>query len=186
MALRTGTLIVNPIVIEDTTIPQPAVYADHVQGGAHSGATLSSRDGLEAWHRQWGMFFTVYNDSGNNGTYILKYGKNSTTITDNANWELFAGVSGNNAKKIDQSINGTGSINLPARCLLIAVMINAASEFPNAKVGWTSGNDDLVMQQDIPAGFSVFNKGIWIAQPITIYFAGIDLQSTCSALIIQF
>lgn len=187
MASRQGTLLTAPVRIQDDQIPQPVAYANEVSGGAQSGPTLLSRDQVALWNRQWGMFFTVYNDTGNNGTYYLKYSKVSTNLSDNGNWELFAGAGGSNAnKKIDQSILTTGSINIPANCLLMALMINAAADFAAIKIGWTSGNDDIVLTQPAQTGFNVFPKGLWIPQPVTIYFSGIEQQSTCSALIIPF
>lgn len=186
MALRIGTQLISPVRIQDDTIPEPVAFSNEIQGGAQSGATLSNRDATPVYFRQFGMFYTVYNDSINNGTYILKYGKTSTDLSDNGNWDLFAGAAGNNVKKIDQSILNTGSINLPANCILYMILINAAAELLAGLVGYTSGIDNLVMTQDMPAGFNAFTKGIYIPSPTTIFFAGINVQSTCSAIIFQF
>lgn len=187
MAGRTGTLGIAPFVIQDDAINQPAVFSDHVQGGAHSGPTLASRDALEVWHRKFGMFFTVYNDSNNNGTYVLRYGKTSTNLTDNGNWELFAGASGgNNVKKIDQSINGSGAINLPANCVLLMILVNAGAPLAAASVGWIDGEDTVIMAQPMASGYNPFLKGQVIPGPTTLYFNGITTQSTCSVIIIQF
>lgn len=188
MAGRTGTLGIAPFVIQDDTINQPAVFADHVQGGAHSGPTLAARNALEVWHRQFGMFYTVYNDSNNNGTYVLRYGKNSTNLTDNLNWELFAGStnSGSNVKKLDQIINGSGSINIPGNNVLLMIIINAGAPLDAASAGWIDGQDTVIMTQPMAAGYNPFLKGQVIAAPTTLYFNGITTQSTCSVIIIQF
>jgi hypothetical protein len=189
MAGRTGTLGISPFVIQDDTIPQPAVYSDHVQGGHHSGVNIAARNALETHHRQFGMFYTVYNDGVNTGTYVLKYGKTSTNLADNGNWELFASASGgagSAVQKIDQSINGSGSINLPAGCILYMVLINAAAPLPAASAGWLDGTDTVVMQQSMASGYNPFLKGQFIATPTTLYFNGIDTQSTCSVIIFQF
>lgn len=187
MASRIGTVLISPVRIQDDTIPQPVAFANEINGGAQSGPSLASRDACPLWNRNWGMFFTVYNDSGNNGTYSLVFGKSSTNMADNGNWNLFAGSGAqSNVKKIDQSILTTGSINLPANCLLYSIIINAGLELPNAKVGYSAGVDDLVMQQDMPAGYNSFNKGVFLPSATTIYFSGIDTQSTCSVIVFQF
>lgn len=186
MAARQGTLGISAFRIQDDTIPQPAAFSNEIQGGAQSGPTLSSRDAIPLYLRQFGMFYTVYNDSNNNGTYILKYGKVSVNLIDNGNWDLFAGVAGSSVKKIDQVILNTGSINLPANCILYMILVNAAADLPAALVGYTNGQEDLVLTQDMPPGFNPFIKGIYIPTPTTIFFAGINVQSTCSAIIFQF
>ncbi len=187
MATRIGTTIISPIRIQDDTIPQPVAYVNELQGGAQSAPTLANRDATPIWARQWGMFFTVYNDGSNNGTYQLTYGNVDQNIMNNANWKLFAGTPTNNSvRKIDQSILTSGSISIPANCLLIAIIINAGAELLAASAGYTDGVDDLIMQQDIPAGFFPSTKNIYLPQPTTVYFNGITTQSICSLIIAQF
>jgi len=187
MALRIGTQIVSPVRIQDDTIPQPVAFVNELQGGAQSGPNLVARNAVPVYLRQFGMFYTVYNDGTNNGTYYLKYGKTSTDPSDNGNWELFAQGSGTSGiKKIDQVILNTGSINLPANCILYMIMVNAAAELASSAVGYTNGSDELVMTQLMSVGYNPFIKGIWIAAPTTIYFSGISAQSTCSVIIFQF
>lgn len=187
MAIRIGTPLISPVRIQDDNIREPVAYVNELQGGAQSGPSIVDRDAVPIWLRQWGMFFTVYNNAGNNGTYVLTYGLVDADISNNANWKLFASGSGSsNVKKIDQSIQGSGSINIPVNSLLMIIMINAGAELPAAKIGFTLGNDDLVMTQDLPAGYNSFTKNIFLPNPTTIFFSGIDTQSTCSVIILQF
>lgn len=172
--------------IEDDNIPNPVAFVNELQGGAQSSALLTDRDAVPIYYRQWGMFFTVYNDGANNGTYVLTYGKNSTTITDNTNWVLFAGGGSKSIQKIDQVINNTGSITIPPNCFLLAILVNAAADLPVFNVGYTSGAGDLVMTQDASPGYNTFNKGIYIPGSTTIFFSGVAVQSTCSVIIATF
>lgn len=187
MASRVGTQIISPIRIQDDTIPQPVAFVNELQGGAQSGPTLAGMFAIPVWLRQFGMFYTVYNDGANNGTYVLKFGLNSLNIADNSNWQLFAGSSTNsNVKKIDQAILNQGTINLPANSFLLTLMINAAAELVAASIGYSAGGTDLMMTQDIPAGYYPLTKGIFYPAITTIYFNGITTQSLCSAIFIQF
>lgn len=186
MAIRQGTTIISPIRIQDDTIPNPVAYVNELQGGAQSGTTKANRDAVPVYLRQWGMFFTVYNDGSNNGTYQLVYNNIDTDITNNANWKLFAAQGGSNVTMVNQSVLTSGSITLPAKCLLICVIINAQAELTAASVGYSSSTDELMMIQDIPAGYFPLTKNIYFPQITTIFFNGITTQSVCSVIIAQF
>lgn len=54
--------------------------------------TLAKRNSFPRGLRTWGMRFTVFNDGGNNGEYVLVYGLNSTDIGDNTNWQKKADI----------------------------------------------------------------------------------------------
>jgi hypothetical protein len=187
MAGRTGTLIINPVRIQDDTIPQPVAYVNELQGGAQSGPALSDRDAVPTYLRQWGMFFTVYNNGANSGTYVLTYNNVDTNISNNGNWKLFAGAGGSSGvKKLDQAVLGSGSINIPGPCLLLMVLVNASSDLTLGMVGYNTGTDEIVMMQPMSTGFNPFMKGIFYPASTTIVFSGITTQSTCSAIILQF
>ena len=71
-----------------------SAYSFEINGGLHSYETILQRDQIIQERRDWGMLVNVYNnisDTTKNGTYQLKYGLNSTTITDNVNWVIFSG-----------------------------------------------------------------------------------------------
>ena len=91
MAQNSGTLIIAPIRPNDSLDQIASVYANETMGGHHGYATLSERNSLIAARRNWGMLVTVYNDGtpSNNNTYQLVYNLNSTTITDNNNWQVY-------------------------------------------------------------------------------------------------
>lgn len=187
MAQRTGTLITAPIVINDDTIPYAVADQEHIQGGAHAGPTLASRNGLAVWHRNWGMTFTIYNGGPDNGKYVLKYGQASTNLADNANWVLEVSSSGvSNVVKLDVVVNGNGTLQVPANSILYMLMVNALGAMSAFAVGYTPTGDELVMRQPIDPGYQPFLKGIWIVTPTTIYFQGVTPQSTCSAIIFKF
>ena len=74
-----------------------SAYSFEINGGLHSYETIVQRNQIIQERRDWGMLVNVYNnvvDTTKNNTYQLKYGISSTTITDNANWVVFAGGSG--------------------------------------------------------------------------------------------
>jgi hypothetical protein len=74
-----------------------SAYSFEINGGLHSYETILQRDQIIQERRDWGMLVNVYNnisDTTKNGTYQLKYGLNSTTITDNVNWVIFSGGGG--------------------------------------------------------------------------------------------
>ena len=92
-----GTLVgaaIRPINPDDQIA---SAYSFEINGGLHSYETILQRDQIIQERRDWGMLVNVYNnvsDTAKNNTYQLKYGVNSTNITDNANWVVFAGGSG--------------------------------------------------------------------------------------------
>lgn len=187
MAARTGTLTPSTIRIQDDTIPQPIAIANEILGGWHAVNTLADMGNIPVWLRQFGMAAVVTNDSINNGIYILTLGFVDGNIANNANWKPFTLSGGSsNCKKLDQVILNNGTINLPSNCILFLIMVNAAAELPNFNVGVTNGGGELIMTQDVGAGFSTFQKGSWVPAPTTIYFSGIDTQSTCSVIIFTF
>lgn len=185
-----GTLVAAPIRINDTTIPAPVAYANELNGGLQSVATLALMQAIPIWYRAWGMEVRVYNDStsSNNGKYVLTYGNTSTNLNDNGNWVLETGASGitGNLQKLDQSILNSGSITVPANSLLLIVMVNAAADLPNFNVGYTSGAGDIVMTQDAPTGITPWTKNVYLPGSTTIYFTGITTQSVCSVIIATF
>lgn len=187
MATRTGSLITAPLRIEDDTIPLPVVYQAEVNGGAHSGATLASRNALPVYYRDWGMSYTVYNDGANNGRYILKYGFFSTVLTDNQNWVLdtAATVTLNVIKK-SATINGTGSIVVPDKAMLYSILVEATGAMTLFKAGLSAGADDLVMGQPIDPVPTNFHKGIYYPTTVTVFFTGVTPQSVCSVVYFQF
>ena len=91
-----GTLVTAAIRPNDSNDKIASAYAVEVKGGLHSYATLSERNNIISERREWGMIVNVYNDAtpANNTSWILKYGKVNTTITDNLNWEKYLGSSG--------------------------------------------------------------------------------------------
>src|ERR1700744_5759824 len=187
MAQRIGTTVTAPMRINDDTIPYPIAYANEIQGGAQSVATLAQMDAIPVWNRQFGMSCRVYNDGANNGNYILTYGNSSTNLADNGNWVLeSSAASSGNIKKLDASILNVGTIQLPANCFFIAIVINAGADLPALNVGYTSGAGDLLMTQDCPMGYQTWNKGIFIPASTTIYFSGVSTQSTCSLIFATF
>lgn len=92
-----GTLVgaaIRPINPEDQIA---SAYSFEINGGLHSYETIIQRNQIIQERRDWGMLVNVYNnvvDATKNGTYQLKYGYSSTTITDNNNWVIFGGGSG--------------------------------------------------------------------------------------------
>ena len=94
MSKNTGTLVGAAIRPIDSADLISTAYENEIRGGHHGYATLAERNAIIIQRRGWGMLCTVYNDGSNNGTYQLKYGYSSTTITDNSNWILFSGGSG--------------------------------------------------------------------------------------------
>jgi hypothetical protein len=94
MSKNTGTLVGAAIRPIDSNDLISTAYENEIRGGHHGYETLSERNSIIIQRRSWGMLCTVYNDGSNNGTYQLKYGYSSTTITDNSNWILFSGGSG--------------------------------------------------------------------------------------------
>lgn len=187
MAIRIGTIVTAPIRIEDDTIPFPVVYQEEVQGGAHSNATLANRNALALWYRQWGMTFRVYNDGVNNGNYILKYGNVDTDLSNNANWVLEVTTGGpSNLLKLDGTINGTGTLIVPANAMLYSILVVATGPITLFKAGLSAGLDDLVMGQPVPSGPNNFHKGLWCVAPTTVFFTGVTPQSVCSVIYFQF
>jgi hypothetical protein len=91
-----GTLVTAAIRPNDSNDKIASAYAVEVKGGLHSYATLLERNNIISERREWGMIVNVYNDTtpANNTTWILKYNKVNTTITDNLNWEKYLGSSG--------------------------------------------------------------------------------------------
>lgn len=74
-----------------------SAYSFEINGGLHSYETILQRNQIIQERRDWGMLVNVYNnvaDTTKNNTYQLKYNASSTSITDNANWVVFAGGSG--------------------------------------------------------------------------------------------
>ena len=94
MSTNVGTLVGAAIRPIDSADLISTAWDNEIRGGHHAYATLSERNGIIIQRRSWGMLCTVYNDGSNNGTYQLKYGYSSTTITDNNNWIPFAGGGG--------------------------------------------------------------------------------------------
>lgn len=187
MASREGTTLISPVRIQDDTIPQPVAFANELNGGAQAGATLSLRDSLPVYARAWGMFFVVYNDTGNNGTYQLTYGNINTNISDNGNWKLFnPGSAASNVRKIDQSILNNGSITSIGFSILLMVLINAQGSLSGVTIGYNSGADDLMIAQAVPAGYFPIIKGIVLPTPTSIWFNNISVQSTCSLILLTF
>lgn len=84
-----GTLVGSAIRPIDDLIPIASAYGNEIKGGHHSYATKAEMFAIIEPRREWNMLCTVYNDGANNGTYILKYNKYSTIITDDQNWVLF-------------------------------------------------------------------------------------------------
>lgn len=189
MALRTGSIVTAPVRIEDDNIQYPIAYQDEILGGAHSGATLASRDGLAVWYRQFGMYFTVFNDGANNGRYLLKYGQNSTNLADNLNWVLDNSGGGPvtlNVLKLSATINATGSLVVPANAMLYSILVEATGPITLFKAGLSAGTDDLVMVQPVPSGSNNFHKALWCPTSITVFFSGVTPQSPCSVIYFQF
>lgn len=187
MSLRTGTVITAPIRIIDTAIPAPVAYQEEIQGGHHGGAALTDRNALELWYRGWGMTFTVYNDGANNGRYVLTYGFFSTNMVDNQNWVKEVVTGGpSNLLKLDASINGTGTLVVPANAMLYSILVIAAGSITLFKAGLSAGLDDLVMGQPLPSGPNNFHKGLWCATSTTVFFTGVTPQSVCSVIYFQF
>ena len=91
-----GTLVTAAIRPNDSNDKIASAYAVEVKGGLHSYATLLERNNIISERREWGMIVNVYNDTtpSNNTTWVLKYNKVNTTISDNANWEKYLGSSG--------------------------------------------------------------------------------------------
>ena len=94
MSINTGTLITSTLRPNDSADLISTAWDNEIRGGHHAYATLSERNTIIIQRRSWGMLCTVYNDGSNNGTYQLKYGYSSTTITDNNNWVAFSGSGG--------------------------------------------------------------------------------------------
>lgn len=187
MAGRVGTLTISPMRIQDDTIPQAIAFANEINGGWQGAPTFVTMGQIPLWNRAWGMACVVYNDSSNNGIYVLTYGNTSTNLADNGNWKpLLLTSSTSNVSKIDQSINGSGTINLPANSLLFAILVNAVAELPAFNVGLTNGGGELVMTSDVASGFPVFVKSMYFPTATTIYFTGVATQCTCSAIIFTF
>lgn len=114
MSLNTGTLVGAAIRPIDSADLISTAWDNEIRGGHHAYATLSERNSIIIQRRSWGMLCTVYNDGTNNGTYQLRYGYSSTTITDNNNWVPFTGGSGSAGSEywLDPVISV--SINEPA------------------------------------------------------------------------
>lgn len=94
MSTNVGTLVGAAIRPIDSADLISTAWDNEIKGGHHAYATLSERNAIIIQRRSWGMLCTVYNNGSNNGTYQLKYGYNSTTITDNNNWVAFSGSGG--------------------------------------------------------------------------------------------
>ena len=94
MSTNVGTLVGATIRPIDSADLISTAWDNEIKGGHHAYATLSERNNIIIQRRSWGMLCTVYNDGSNNGTYQLKYGYSSTTITDNNNWVAFSGSGG--------------------------------------------------------------------------------------------
>lgn len=95
MSKNTGTLITSAIRPNSTDDLIASAHDNELKGTLHTYTSTGGRDAIIEARRSWGMLCAV--TSGVSvGTYQLKYGQNSTTITDNANWVLFnsTGTSG--------------------------------------------------------------------------------------------
>lgn len=188
MGLRQGTTVISPVRIQDDTIPNPVAYANEINGGTQSGATLALRDATPTFLRNWGMFFVVYNDGNNDGTYQLVYGLVDTNLANNANWKLFqssTGTSSGGIVTLNQSILGSNSITTPnGLYMLLATLINAQTSMTNVSIGYSATSDELMMAQAIGAGYFPLIKGIIFPQATTIWFNNITAQSTCSLILL--
>lgn len=94
MSTNIGTLVGATIRPIDSSDLISTAWDNEIKGGHHAYATLSERNSIIIQRRSWGMLCTIYNDGSNNGTYQLRYGYSSTTITDNNNWVAFSGSGG--------------------------------------------------------------------------------------------
>jgi len=100
-----GTLVGSSIRPIDDSIPIASAYGNEIKGGHHTYALLAERNAIIEPRREWNMLCTVYNDGTNNGTYILKYNKYSTTITENQNWVLFDSTMNNSLEWVNSVLS---------------------------------------------------------------------------------
>lgn len=107
MAQNIGTLVSSPIRPNDSLDPIASAHAIEIKGGLHTAATTTDRDNIIVQRREWGMMCYVIADDT---LYQLKYGYNSTTITDNLNWVTFTGGSGGGGNEwLDSVITRTNT-----------------------------------------------------------------------------
>lgn len=184
MSKNTGTLITSPIRPNDSQDKISVALSNEIQGGLHSYELKSSLSSIIQARRQWGMKVSIYKDGPNNGTYTLKYGWASTTITDDNNWVI---DSGGPSELIDSviSVSDGNSISQNDGDRYLVVPTGAvfpfryqenkisqySSSFNNGSGGWTfsipSNGQTLRVDNELNVIYKyqgTWNTGTWVKE----------------------
>jgi len=110
--------------------------------------TLTDRDSIALWRRKWSMVVGVFNDPSavNNGLYLLKYGKVSTNLVDNQNWDFIE----NHARK-HNIISTEDHLIEAVKGQIILTTSESTIDYFTVKAETIQGvGDQIVLQYDFP------------------------------------
>ncbi len=184
MAARTGTLLFAKATIADDSIPAPVADQSEINGGWHSAADFTQRNGLALHYRRWGMVANVENDSNaaNNKQWVLTRPNTNTAdndeaaLLDNSNWKPLNAATTGGSTNDEWLPSGATLFTLPAGTLLEKILFIDAGN-PAISVGENESGTEIYNEEQMINGWLLLSGDYYAPTLRNIYFNGVTPET---------